>query len=96
LQYIFDWFLDLHGSRIYTNIANRLSYQEIDAFEHGNVLQMSIWERHLIRRLDNAAVEALNSRIDKPKSANAIPVTQQNRLIDSIRSRIAAQKKQNK
>lgn len=60
LQYLWDWFVDLHNARSYGFSANAIGYPEIESFCRMTGALMTFWEVSMIRHIDNAVLPILN------------------------------------
>ena len=95
LQYLFEWYVDLSSSRNHTQVANGISYQEIESFERMRRIKLTLWELDTLRRIDMRIVTALNRKLSeasKRGSDERAPNDPQG-FAEALRARARAKKK---
>lgn len=61
MEYVWEWFLALHGQRQAGMSTNPISWSDMQAYFTMHALRPSPWELAAIVRLDNAFLESRNS-----------------------------------
>jgi len=77
LEYLWDWFWLLSRTRQNGMDVNPISYQEIKAFSEQMGLGIDPWETRILRRMDDAALEARAG--DRKAAVPSQPTTSDNR-----------------
>lgn len=91
IEYVWEWFLDLSLTRSYSEAgAGPITWQEIGAYNQEALCGMRVWEKHLIRELDDIARTIWNKVKTGDKEPNLIPATDSAGL-KAMFERLAAQ-----
>lgn len=69
LQHLWDIFLDLSNTRTYSHVAHPISWQEIGSYS-GQIFPLTIWEKRLLRRIDDEVLSIINGKVLKRAKEN--------------------------